>query len=248
MKRWNKDEEDKLISLWIDKSLSYKDIILKMEKSRGSINSKINGLAKKYDLPSRKGRGLRRGGKSLSWWTKENKEVLKNLWNNGVPIYEIKNHIILNNKHPTEKAILARICLMRKEGYALIYGNSRTRGGRRIKKGYSITEHGYKNICISSLNYEEQSVAKEMIKNKPKGHNYYIQEHRIVIAIKIGRPLTNDEIVHHLNGNRLDNRPENLVITTKNKHEHGTLIKELQKRIGELENRLNSKPYKENQT
>lgn len=44
----------------------------------------------------------------------------------------------------------------------------------------------------------------------PYAKNGYVYEHRLVMESKIGRLLQRQEVVHHKNGNTLDNRVENL--------------------------------------
>ncbi len=43
-------------------------------------------------------------------------------------------------------------------------------------------------------------------------------EHRVVMEQKLGRPLVAGEIVHHVDGNKKNNGPDNLVLTTRAKH------------------------------
>lgn len=76
-------------------------------------------------------------------------------------------------------------------------------GGKNFKGG-RIERDGYVLLYLPNHPYADQ-----------KG---YVREHRFVVEQNIGRKLTPVEVVHHINHDSLDNKIENLLVTTSSEH------------------------------
>lgn len=76
-------------------------------------------------------------------------------------------------------------------------------------------EYSLEEKPIRKINgYEIVYFPEHPIANKC-GHVYV---HRHIASIKLGRWLTKEELVHHLDSNKSNNNPENLKITTRKEH------------------------------
>ena len=76
--------------------------------------------------------------------------------------------------------------------------------GPAWKGGITKTSHGY---------------IDEYCPEHPHANNKgYVRQHRLIMERYLGRRLRADEIVHHKNGTKDDNRIENLELTTQREH------------------------------
>ena len=71
-------------------------------------------------------------------------------------------------------------------------------------------------------NYRRKTTKGYIALYKP-GHpnadkNGLVMEHRFIMSEHIGRPIRDDEAVHHINGNKKDNRLENLLLMDLGEH------------------------------
>lgn len=101
-----------------------------------------------------------------------------------------------------------------------------------VKHAWRVKKHGDPNILkirkqgtgtISSGGYKQISKPGHSCADK-RG---LVMEHRLVMCEILGRPLRPQEKIHHKNGNRLDNRPENLELWTVGQHPAGQRVEDL---------------------
>ena len=85
---------------------------------------------------------------------------------------------------------------------------------QHIPRKYGVKHQSWKGgKYLDNRGYLEIYNPEQSTRKKP-----YIKEHRLVMQLHLGRKLLPNEHIHHLNGNKLDNRIENLVLLSNKEH------------------------------
>lgn len=102
-------------------------------------------------------------------------------------------------------------------------GKSLRERSSQWKGGKYVDSAGYVHVMVDALPSDSQTMARRLTPQK------YILEHRLVASVAINRAVLPSEVVHHVNGVKTDNRPENLFVIGRKAHskEHREMEREL---------------------
>jgi len=181
------------------KKYSINELSIKLGRSKNSVSKKMSRL----NLFQTK-------------WTKDEENYLKQNYERKTN-YELAellgrsvdgvSHRLMKLKLKRSKQVLSAIWIKTHKDFKEGKEHHLWKGGKRIGT------HGYVWIYCPE---------------HPFATKKYVREHRLVMEKVIKRFLKPEEVVHHINGVKDDNRPENLMLLP-NEKEHGKLHYQLKK-------------------
>ena len=97
----------------------------------------------------------------------------------------------------------------------------------RLLKKYNIPKRPKSNSCHGQKKKDSAGYILILSPNHPYAQKRgYVPEHRLIMEEKLGRYLKPEEVVHHINNKRDDNRINNLMLF-KTKSEHSVYHKQI---------------------
>ena len=145
---------------------------------------------------------------------------------------------MIKEKRPNEKCI--RICddcgdekevsgyySMRKKANHYCSSCSNKRAFELKKDSYKPWNIGKTYQKCSGSSYINQAGYKMYYIGDKTYKGGYVAEHRIVVELELGRRLKKGEVIHHIDGDKLNNNLSNLLLLNKTSHRvcHGNLEK-----------------------
>lgn len=185
--RLSEEQERELVALY-EAGMETKDLAAKFGIYTSTVTRVVRRLQSdvrpKWRSPTRK-------------FSEEEIQRMADLWRGGMSQAEIGRQI------GTTQLIVSRV--LREAGIESFSGRRNEARGPdnpAWKGGRVLNHYGYYWVwCDHNSEYA-------VMRNRTG----YVLEHRLVMAQMLGRPLTPTETVHHVNGIKTDNRPENLQI------------------------------------
>jgi ribosomal protein S27E len=145
------------------------------------------------------------------------------------PVYPVGHHFYdgqwwihrttTDGKHQRLKAVEVPCVwcgksLIRRSGRALDYAACNTSHSQLARARDGLIKAAEPGSCRIQGTYIVEKVAPDdplSCMGPPSRANHpWVMQHRLVMARHLGRPLSESETVHHINGDRTDNRLENL--------------------------------------
>jgi len=149
------------------------------------------------------------------------------LYESGMSIPEVSEKTGIAQSTLRSRFKARNILRSRADAIRISAKNGKLGGGTRGKKR-EMTSEWKENLRKAALNRGDRDA--KGISLKPSGYIEHTRgehkgkmQHIVIMQEYIGRQLNVDECVHHINGNKQDNRIENLKLMKKKDHErlHG---------------------------
>lgn len=131
-----------------------------------------------------------------------NKETLEALYSELGSVSAVARH--LGKPIPTVRYHFVKFDIPMRTGYK----------SPKTSRRFADNHHNWKGGTFNSGGY-----VMEYAPTHPKNSKGYVRQHRLVMERHLGRYLSRSEDVHHINGDKTDNRLENLVILSRSEHE-----------------------------